>query len=88
MLVDGRDSNLPRTGRSVILDSAIVDRNFARVRCYRAGENLDEGRFPGAVFSHQRVCFTSAQIEGHFMQGANPRVGFRDGGCLEQQWTS
>jgi hypothetical protein len=37
--------------------------DFARGRLLEAGHHLDERRFSGAVFTHQRMDFAGAKIE-------------------------
>ena len=67
----------------VKIDGAIVNRDASGIGSHRAGEDLNQCRFAGAVLSHQRVRLAGEQIEGHVLERADARVRFGNSSGLE-----
>ena len=92
LLVDGRDPGVLGLQRGGEADRAAVVAQLAAVGPVHAGEDLDEGGFPGAVLAHQGVHLPGPQGEVHAVQGEYAGEGLgqaADGeylGALTGRW--
>ena len=68
-LIDGRDTGFLRVNGSFKGDRVAIERDFACIRPVDAGNQLDQGRFAGAIFAQERVHFTGLNVETHIIQG-------------------
>ena len=78
LLIDHPDAEPLGRPWSVDDDGATVERNLAGIGRQRAGENLHEGRFSGAVLTDQRMHFARVDVERHAVERANAGEGLHD----------
>ena len=57
----------------------------AGIGCVKPGEDLDEGRFAGAVLTQQTVDFALGDLESSVVQGALPAERLGEPGQKERQ---
>ena len=59
-------------------DSFTVDKKVTRIGLKLAGQNVDQGAFPGTVFAQQRVDLARMQDEVHAFQCQRIAEAFTD----------
>jgi hypothetical protein len=82
-LVDHRDTGGERGGGGLKLMRAAAEENLAGGGAVCAAERLEQRRFAGTVFPHERVHRAFAHGEGDVLQRRHADVGLGDGGELE-----
>ncbi len=85
LLVDRRDAKGARRVRVDMRDGPARDGQRAGIGALRAGHDLDERRFAGAVLPDERVDLPGAQVEGHAAQGAHAGERLADAAGFEQK---
>ena len=78
LLVDGADALLDRVLGLPERHRVTQVQHRPGVRTYRAGQDLDQRRFPSAVFAHQGVYLSLLDPEGDLLKGSNAGKAFRD----------
>ena len=76
LLINHADAEALRIERVPYFNLFSVEKNLARVRVDRSGENLCERAFARAVFTHQSMDFTRGQGEACAAQGLYAVVMF------------
>ena len=71
LLVDGRDAERAREAGIHLGDDAAVDDELAAIGGLGAGDDLDEGRLAGAVFTDEGVHLARTEVEGDALEGAD-----------------
>ncbi len=77
-LVNHRDPRRDRRGRAREAHLIAVDHDAARIGLIFTAENLQQGRFPCAVFAHQAVHLADVDVEGHTVERAHAWKDFAD----------
>ncbi len=68
-----------------MLDALALEADFARGRRDRAGEDFDQGRFAGPVFSQYGVHLAAPQIEVDVLQRGDAAIVFADAFHLQKR---
>ena len=74
----GADAGRERRAWLAKLDRVAVEEHAARVGTVHAGDDLDEGRFAGAVLAHQGVDLARLQVERDVIERSNARERLAD----------
>ncbi len=85
LLIDHADAQIFGCARRVDGNGLAIDRNFAGVGALRAGQDLHERRFAGAVFADQCVHFAGLQVERNVFERANTGKRLPDAAHLEER---
>ena len=85
LLIDRRDTHMPRPMRRIVLQNFTVELHRTRVRLHRAGQDPDERALPRSVFANQGMHFARAKVERNVLERAHAAVAFFDAFRLKQQ---
>ena len=83
MLIDRGDAGVLRVQRRPEIDAPAVEIHLALLRAVYAGDDLDKGRFSGAVLSHQRVNLACLELKADPIQRLDARKDLGDALQLE-----
>src|SRR5579883_516186 len=78
LLIDRGDADAPRVVRPLQMDRLAVDDHLAAVGRKHAGDDLDQGRFAGAILAEQSVRLAFGDVERDAGQRAHAWEGFFD----------
>ena len=84
LLIDRRDAGAPGVVRPLQIDRLAVDDDRAAIGRKHAGDDLDQGRFAGAVLAKQRVDLALRDVERDAGKRADAGKGLLDVAYREQ----